>query len=43
VHPEILQAQRLPPEVLADRDIWKRRTSPSSITSGTCTATARAS
>ena len=25
VHPEILQAQRLPAEVLADRNIWKRR------------------
>jgi hypothetical protein len=25
VHPEILQAQRLPTEVLADRNIWKRR------------------
>ena len=25
VHPEILQAQRLPPDTLADRNIWKRR------------------
>ena len=25
VHPEILQAQRLPDEVFADRNIWKRR------------------
>ena len=25
VHPEILQAQRLPPEALSDRNIWKRR------------------
>ena len=38
VHPEILQAQRLPAEVLADRNIWKRRfqTSLATLPGGSC-------